>query len=79
MSALSCLLLTATLRVKTYVQSLNIRWIAVIRQVFDRQNYLQNSARMFDDVFRNKYGKVLYRNVSGSCLKAYSRETISIE
>jgi hypothetical protein len=79
MSALSCLLLTATLWMKTYVQSLNIRWIAVIRQVFDRQNYLQSSATVFDDVFRNKYGKVVYGNAIGSYLKAYSRETISIE
>jgi hypothetical protein len=48
MSTLSCFLLTGALRVKTYGQSLRIGWSAVIRQVFDRQTYLQNSARMFD-------------------------------
>jgi len=52
MSALSCLLLTGALRVKRYVQSLNLGRSALIRQVFDRQNYLLDSAVMYDDVFR---------------------------
>jgi len=60
MSALSCLLLTEALRVKTYVQSLNLGRSALIRHVFDRQNYLLHSARMCDNVFRKKDGKVLY-------------------
>jgi hypothetical protein len=60
MSALSCLLLTGALRVKTYVQSLNLGRSALIRQVFDRQNYLLDSAVMYDDMFRSKGSKVLY-------------------
>ena len=59
MSALSCHLLTGALRVKTCVQSLNVGRSALIRQVFNRQNYLLDSARMFDIVFR-KDSQVLY-------------------
>jgi len=70
MSALSCHLLTGALRLKTYVQSLNLGRSVLIRQVFGRQNYLLDSARMFDDVFRKKDSKVLYWNVSGSHHKA---------
>jgi hypothetical protein len=60
MSALSCLLLTGALRVTTYVQGLHLGRSALIRQVFDRQKYLLDSARMYDDVFRKKDSKVLY-------------------
>jgi len=60
MSALSCLLLTGALRVKTCVPSLHIGRSVLIRQVFDRQNYFLNSAKTYDDVFRKKDSKVLY-------------------